>query len=261
MRVSFSVKICRRPPRSAAETGNGVAEPGGLVGEVGLHRVITMEPVARSETMADVERPLIVLHRGIGVSDEPGRARLIDEVCTWHERDQLRDRGVGDRGTFRLAQDEAVDVEPLSLSQALITDEEKRPVSDQRPPEAAAELVALEGGRIRRGEGEEVACIQGVVAQELEQLPTERIGARARRDVHDCAGGETVFGAEGRVLDLELLHSADRGLEGDRAERQIVQRDAVDHEVDGFLAVAGGVERQSFPDRARVERRNRSAAA
>ena len=36
-----------------------------------------------------------------------------------------------------------------------------------------------------------------------------------------------------------------RGLEVDRAKPQVVERDAVDHVVDGFLAVAGGVDGES----------------
>ena len=65
---------------------------------------------------------------------------------------------------------------------------------------------------------------------------------RACGDVDDCAGVATVLGAEGRVVGLELLHGVDRGLEGDLVLHHVVEVDAVDLEVDGVLAVAGGVE-------------------
>src|SRR5215207_6457056 len=93
--------------------------------------------------------------------------------------------------------------EPMKpLAQALVGEEEERLVlreveaaaalaeaqQGDGAAEVAAELVALEGRRVRQRRAEEVARVERVVAQELEQLAVPLVRARARGDVDDRAG-------------------------------------------------------------------------
>src|SRR5262245_65672062 len=109
----------------------------------------------------------------------------------------------------------------------------------------AAEQVALKWRRPIGVKFEKIAGVERVVAQELKQLSVEFIGARARRDVDDGARILPVFGAKSRGVHLEFLNAADRWLEVNRAETGMIETDAVDHIVDGFLPGAGGVEGRS----------------
>src|SRR5438874_2059585 len=81
-----------------------------------------------------------------------------------------------------VAEDEAVEVEALALPKALVGEEEEGSVlaavdggaalakarQVERAAQVSAELVALEGRRVRQREVEEVARVERVVAQELE---------------------------------------------------------------------------------------------
>ena len=70
---------------------------------------------------------------------------------------------------------------------ALVNGKEERAAADDRTAERAAELVALERMRIRRGELEEVARVERVVTEEFVGLAAELVGARARDQVDDRA--------------------------------------------------------------------------
>ena len=70
----------------------------------------------------------------------------------------------------------------------------------------------------------------------------EAIGAGAGGDGDDGSIAAAVFGTEGGVVDLELGGGADGGLEGDLILTDVVEVDAVDLEVDGVFAIAGGDE-------------------
>ena len=74
----------------------------------------------------------------------------------------------------------------------------------------AAKLVALKGLRLAGIEIKEISSIQGVVAKVLDQFTVIFVGARSRGDVDDRARVTSVLGAEGRVVDPELLNAADR---------------------------------------------------
>src|SRR5262245_4753405 len=124
------------------------------------------------------------------------------------------------------------------MAQSLVREQKERSALDQRAAKIAANQVALEGRRMARREIEEVAGIQRVVAHKVEHLTMEFIGAGTRRDIHDSARTLPVFRAEGRVIHLELLHTADRRLEIKRIKILAVERDAVDQEVDTLFAVA-----------------------
>src|SRR5205085_2320974 len=155
------------------------------------------------------------------------RPRRVEEVRARDELDELRDDGIRDRRPLRVAEDQAVEVEALALPKALVGEEEEGSVlagvdggaaraearQVERAADVAAELVALEGRRVVQREVEEVARIERVVAQELEQLAVEFVRAGARGDVDDRAGVAAVLGAEGRVVGLELLHGVDRSEE------------------------------------------------
>ena len=54
-----------------------------------------------------------------------------------------------------------------------------------------------------------------------------------------------ILRAKAGVVDFEFLNCTDRGLEHDRAEKLVDERNPVDHVVDGVIAVAGGVEPES----------------
>src|SRR5215510_7770133 len=113
------------------------------------------------------------------------------------------------RRALRIAQDQAVEREPLAMAQPLVREKEEGPVLDEWAAEMAAEQVALKGRRPTGVKFEEVASVERVIAQELEHLAVEFIGARARRDVDDGAGILPVFGAESRGIHLEFLNAAD----------------------------------------------------
>ena len=98
--------------------------------------------------------------------------------------------------------------------------------------------------RIRRRELEEVARIERIVPEELEDAGVNLVRARTGDEIDDRAGHVAVLDADGRVVHLEFLDAAERRLVDERSERLIVGADAVDQERDGLLAIAGGVEGQ-----------------
>src|SRR5262245_12400231 len=102
------------------------------------------------------------------------------------------------------------------MPQSFVGDEEKGLVPDDRAAKIAAKKIALEWRRMTRRELEEVAGIQRVIAEEFEQLAMKSVGTGASCDVNDGAGALPIFGAERRIIDLELLHTADRWLDVNR---------------------------------------------
>ena len=65
--------------------------------------------------------------------------------------------------------------------------------------------------------------------------------ARTCGDVYDGSGIPSVFGAIGGVVDLEFRNRVDCGLKGHLILYHVIQVDAIDHEIDGVFAAAGGV--------------------
>ena len=118
------------------------------------------------------------------------------------------------------------------MPQSLVAEEIERAILRDRSAEVHAELLAIERRLIGRRRIEEIARVELVVAVVVERFAVKGVGARPGRDVHDGAGIAAVLRAEGGVVDLELRDGVDRGLERDLRVRQVVQVDAVDHEVD-----------------------------
>ncbi len=60
-----------------------------------------------------------------------------------------------------------------------------------------------------------------------------------------------MFGTEGGVIDLKLLHCSDRGLKRDGTIGEIVERDPINNVVSCFLSIARGCDRERSqpPDR------------
>src|SRR5262245_403325 len=166
----------------------------------------------------------------------------MDEVGSRNQIDQLAYHRVGSGCTLGVAEDQAVQVESLSMAHALIRNKEKSLLLYDGAAETGAELVAVERWRLTRSEIEEVARVERIVAEELEQLTVELVGAGARRYVDDRAGVLSVLGALGRVGNLELLNAADRGLKVDRTKPLVVECDPVDQIVDRVLTIARGID-------------------
>ena len=147
----------------------------------------------------------------------------------------------------------------MTLSQSFVGREEKGASANDRPPERAAELVPLEGGRIRRRELEEVPRIERIVPEKLVRVPAKLVAARTGHQVHDRSRHVSVFGTERRVVDLEFLDARDRRRKANRTERQVVRGHAVDHVANGLLTIAGRVEgeRSGPPNRRGRESRLR----
>src|SRR6185436_910957 len=128
-------------------------------------------------------------------------------------------------------------VDALPLPEAFIGGKEEGPPAANRPTRGSTKLIPVEGVRIRRGELEEVARIEDIVSKEPEQVAAQAVGARTGDDVGNGSRHVTGFSVERRAVDLELLDAANRRLEDEGAERQVVGRDAVDHESNGFLTI------------------------
>src|ERR1041384_4185333 len=70
------------------------------------------------------------------------------------------------------------------------------------------------------------------------------LSAGACGDVDHGAGVPAVFGAVGRIIDLELGNRVDRGLERDLVLRHVIEVDPINHEIGRSLASAGGIKRK-----------------
>ena len=105
-----------------------------------------------------------------------------------------------------------------------------------RAAERAAELVALQAVARRR---EEVARVEVIVADELEDVAAERVGARLGDQVHRRRGVVAVARRQRAGLDLELLQRV-----GERRRQvQVVERIVVGaavHDVGDAVGLAAG---------------------
>src|SRR6185503_4953867 len=72
----------------------------------------------------------------------------------------------------------------------------------------------------------------------------EFLCARARGYVDDCPTVPAILGAEGRVIYFELSDAGERRVEEEKVNQLIVDRNAVDLEVDRFLSIARGIKAQ-----------------
>ena len=155
-----------------AEAGNRVALQRRLAPQILLERVVAVKRVARANGLADVAGPLVDVHgRDLGADEArgavDGRVRVGNEL-----QQRARDR-IGDGRTLGVAQDAAVDVDPLALPESFVGHEEERAVLHDRSAERGAELVALERRLARRRDVERVARVETLVAVELERLARE----------------------------------------------------------------------------------------
>ena len=176
----------------------------------------------------------------------------------WNQFDEFPNDVVGDGGALGVAQDQAIQVDALSLAQYFVVKEKEGAIlaaSDDRAAfsesrqvdwaaDCAAELIALEGRRPRRGEVKKVTRIKRIVPEEFIQLAMELLCAGARGDVDDCPTVAAILGAEGRVIYLELPDTGERRVEEEKVDELIVDSNAVDLEVDRFLSIARGIEAQ-----------------
>ena len=112
-------------------------------------------------------------------------------------------------GPLGITQHAAIHSEFLPVAHSFVGEEKECTVLPDGAAKGGAELVASER---RLGLIEEVAGVKRIIAEELEHLAMKLIAARARGDVDDRARVAPVFGAEGRVINLEFPNGIDRRL-------------------------------------------------
>ncbi len=231
-----------------AEAGDGVQLEVGLGAGVLLPGVVEVEGVGLGDVMEEVAGELVGLD---GAGRRAGGDGGGDALCGGLRTDgeEVHDlcpgrtgRAGGEEGALRLGGDVAGEEDGLLLAKALVAEKEEGLVLEEGAAECAAEVVTIELVLARGFAIEEVAGVEVVVAEVVEGLAVDLVGAGAGGDVDDGAGGAAELGAEGGVDDLELGGGVDGGLEGDLVLRHIVEVDAVDLEVVGVFAIAGGGE-------------------
>ncbi len=84
----------------------------------------------------------------------------------------------------------------------VLPDEEEHLVLFDRATDVVAPIVVSQFGEVG---GEEIACVQGVVAQVLEGAAVELVGAVLGPDIEGRAGRASVLGGEVRSLDFDFL--------------------------------------------------------
>ena len=136
-----------------------------------------LDAIACAEGLPQINRPGVVIDARVGGTNESRDAVSADDVRAGNQLDQPANDGVGDRSALLVAEDKAVQDQSLALSQSFVRHDEKAVVANDRSPERASELVPLEGGRIRRGELEEVPRIERVVPEKLVCVPAKRVAA------------------------------------------------------------------------------------
>src|SRR5215213_1910751 len=167
-----------------------------------------MHAIVNTDVVLEVHGSLIDVDGRCCCATKSGRAHVW-ERNQWQERldNRIRNpRALSSSRNSRSGKGQA-----LSLAQAFIAEEEERFVFAlvakyrttltkmrhvQRSAEIESKLVSFERGRLR-GALEVIACVENVVAQELEKLAVIVVRARAGRDVHDRAGVAAVLSAEG----------------------------------------------------------------
>ena len=229
-------------PRDLTEPRDAVALRARLERLDLLAPVVGVQPIARAEVEPEIERGAIGVDDGRSRADESGRPIRIEEVGAGNQRDQLSNDWIGGGGALLVAEDEAVDVDALTMPDAFIGREKVRLSTKNRTANRPAKLVALERVGLAGRELEEVPRVERVVSQELECVAVKLVGARSRDDVHDGSRHVPVLGRERRVVHFELLDAGDRRFEDQRAERQVVARHAVDQESNRLFTIAGSVE-------------------
>ena len=105
----------------------------------------------------------------------------------------------------------------------------------ERAAEVAAELVALED---LAGDGEVVASVQLIVADELEDAAVEAVGAALGGGVEEGSAAVELCGV-GALLDGELLQGVDGGLDEGSALVLLADVHAIEQEGGGRAADAG----------------------
>jgi len=133
--------------------------------------------VGVAENVIDVHPPLIIDGRGCW-THEARPSRGVDGVRPRDQSDQVRDHAVGSGSALPVAEDQAVEINLLRLAEPFVWKEEERLVPDDGASQVAAELIALERRRLSGSNSKEVAGIQSIVAQELEQFAVELAATR-----------------------------------------------------------------------------------
>ena len=109
---------------------------------------------------------------------------------------QALDRGSADGSAVILARDGRGHRQALMLPQAFVSEKEKRLVFPDGTAEIRAKIISLERVLHHSHRIEEVACIEGAVAEEFKGFAVVLIGAGARGHVHDGAGIPPVLSGE-----------------------------------------------------------------
>ena len=105
-------------------------------------------------------------------------------------------------------------------------------------------MITIEGSRISGSEFEKIASVERAIAEELKQFTMKLVDAGARGDVHDGTRALSIFSAERGVIDFEFLNRVDRGLKTDGAKCKVVERNAIDHIVNGLFSVSSRIDGQ-----------------
>ncbi len=144
----------------------------------------------------------------------------------------------------------AVLQQSLVLPQPFVAGKEEGLILPDRSANRPTKVIALQRRLIacrtrkwksrRSAEGtiKVVARIQRLVAEVVERLAVEIVGARLRADVDDRTRASAILRRERRVIDLELRRRVDRRLERNLVLAHVVQVDAVDLEVHRVFAIA-----------------------
>jgi hypothetical protein len=112
-------------------------------------------------------------------------------------------------------------------AEPFVAHEEKAAIPGERAAQRAAELVLPQRWHRRVLRIEEVVGVEGVVAVELEQAASKRVGARPGRDVDQRRRLAAEFRGIHRLLDLELLDRVDRGIDHQVVEQLVGDLSAV----------------------------------
>jgi hypothetical protein len=127
-------------------------------------------------------------------------------------------------------------------AEPFVAHEEKAAIPGERAAQRAAELVLPQRWHRRVLRIEEVVGVEGVVAVELEQAASKRVGARPGRDVDQRRRLAAELRRVHRLLYLELLDRVDRRIDDEVVEQLVGHLRAVEqiYVVPGSLAADVG---------------------